>query len=245
MQKKQCLSKKNIFCGKYISVLFTLIALCCLLTSCGPSQEKITKAQQTYAALSDAHNAVVEAHKLIADTSYDDTLTALQAEAESLKDHNLYQMKDEEIDALIQSMESIISTYEEHLNTLTEVKANEDAAILVLIPVSLTNRTDFSFTALSFYEQGSPDTTNLIENLGSFGPTQALTGLVAQRDVENTPWLLVLTDVEEKKWELPLAVDTYTETGISLALTYDAEAETLMIGEYVLPVTEEESTESS
>lgn len=212
-------------------ILLMLLVFCFSLTSCGPSDEKVAQAQAKYGELSDAHDAVVEAHKLIADTSYDETLTTLRKEAIALNNYNLEEMKDEEIDTLIQTMDSMIGTYDEYLNALTEIKAQEDAAVLVTIPVTLTNNTSFSFSELSLYEQG--DTTaaaNMLANLTPLAPSQTLTGLFIQRDVDNTPWGFVLTDTEGAKWELPLSVEDYTEEGISLALTYDSETETLSIG---------------
>ena len=242
MQKIAFFYKKTGTVIKRTLQLCLVAMLCFSLTACEPSEEKVSQAQQKFSELSTANDAVVEAHKLIADASYDDKLVALQKEAVDLTAYNLEEMEDEEIDALIHTMDSLIKTYDNFLVTLTDVKAAEDAAILVTIPVTLTNNTSLSFSELSL--QGQGDTTasvNALNEETSFGPTQVVTGLIIRRDVENTPWELILADAEGTKWELPLAVDEFTEEGISLALTYDSETETLKVGE-VIPTPAETAT---
>ena len=96
------------------SVLFILCALLpILLAGCGPSEEKITQAQALYAQLADLHNQVVEAHKGIADDSLDQNLVALGKKVEQIGQYDLNKFKDEQIDLLMESMRSIMDSYEE------------------------------------------------------------------------------------------------------------------------------------
>ncbi len=231
--------KKIIFTNKLslVSLLkkgtvFAALLLCLSLTACGPSEEKLAQVQQKYSDLKAAHNEVVEAHKLVADASLDETLVALQEAVTSFETHNLYEMEEEELDALITSMDEMIASYEEYETQLAEIKAAEEAAVLVTIPVTLFNETSFTFNSLSLYEQGEIGTpANTIEELSGMTPSQIVTGLMIYRDVDNTPWLLTLTDSEGVEWELPISVEAYTEEGVSLYLDYDSENAAMMVKE--------------
>ncbi len=239
MRKKNAKSIQINTILKNISPLCLMAVLCFSLTACGPSEEKIVQAQQKFAELTQANDAVVEAHKLINDASYDNDLVTLQKEAADLTVYNLEEMEDEEIDTLIHTMDSLIKTYDNFLVTLTDVKAAEDAAVLVTIPVTLINNTSLNFSELSLQEQGDATVpANVLNEENTFGPTQVIAGLIIRRDVENTPWELILTDSEGTKWKLPLDAGEFTEEGISLALAYDSETETLKVGEYI-PTPEE------
>lgn len=204
------------------------LILCLFLTACGPSDEKIAMAQQTFTELTQIHNTVIEAHKEITDSSLDEALSALQEKIDTIKAYNLQEMNDEEIDLLIQTMESLIGSYEKYSERITEIKEAEEAAVLTPIPVTLINNTNITFTSLSLYEEGSagihPD---ILKNLSSFAPGQSLTGLLIQRDAENTPWSITLEQEDGTAFEYPIPVAEYSEKGITVSLSVNAETGTL------------------
>lgn len=205
-------------------------ALCLVLTACQPSDEKIAQAKEKYAQLAEVHNQVVEAHGKVADDSLDEELFALRDKASEMESYNLAEMKDEEIDQLIQEMDSMIADYEEYLTALSDIKSEEEAAVLTPITLALTNQTEFSFSELSLYEKGdSKAHVNVLENMGILAPEQSLTGLIIQKDAENTPWILVLADESGNEFELELPVREYSGEGISLSLSYDEEGNKLLI----------------
>lgn len=238
MQKKHFFTKYTMHAQQKRTALFLLafgLSLGVLLSGCGPAEEKIDEARQTYRKVTEANDAVVEAHKLISDASYDEELLALQQKALAFEKINMYEMEEEEIDVLIKDMQAVISSYEEYLTTMQEVKAAEDAAVLVTIPLSLKNLSSLSFTSLSLAEQGEPSAVDLLTDLSAFGHGQDLHGLFIRRDVENTPWILKLANADGQSWNLTLPVETYTEAGVVLALSYDAETDTLSAEEYQKP----------
>lgn len=209
---------------------FTICFLFLFLTACGPSEEKIAQAQQKYSELAETHNSVVEAHKSISDNSLDEALTALADKVTIVGNYNLQEMKDEEIDLLIQTMDSLIDSYDEFMTALTDIKGKEDAAVLTPIPVTLINDTRFYFSGLSLFEQGSLETpANVLESLPPLEPGQSLTGLLIQRNVDNTPWLLTLSDTDGGAWEFSLPVENYEEEGITLRLLYNSQESELTI----------------
>ena len=118
-------------------------ALCLVLTACQPSDEKIAQAKEKYAQLAEVHNQVVEAHGKVADDSLDEELFALRDKASEMESYNLAEMKDEEIDQLIQDMDSMIADYEEYRTALSDIKSKEEAAVLTPITLALTNQTEF------------------------------------------------------------------------------------------------------
>lgn len=210
------------------NIKFVLLILCALLsflfTSCGPSEEKIAQAQELYAQLADLHNQVVEAHKGISDDSLDQNLIALAEKLEQIEQYDLNEFKDEQIDQLMESMHSIMNSYSEYLETINQIKAQEDAAVLTSIPVTLSNDTEFTFQILQLYSLNDPSqNSNVLEDTSGFAPGQTITGLVIYRDISSTPWNLVLESADGTSYEFELTVKGYKESGVTLTLTYDSE----------------------
>lgn len=199
--------------------------LCFLLTGCGgPSDEKIAQAQETYTHLIETHNQVVDAHKHISDNSLDDQLSALADKITKLEEFNLSEMKDADIDVLIENMNSMIASYEEHLKTIENIKGAEDAAVLVPIPLTFTNATDQTFQKLFLYEKNdSSHKFDVLEGTSGFNPGQTLTGIVISRDVSDTPWILELENSDGSVSEIELSVKDFSEDGESLTISCEPE----------------------
>lgn len=220
--------KKNL-CSLLLSCVMTAFAL--LLTACGgPSAEKIAQAQDTYSNLVTIHNRVVSAHRQIEDDSLDEKLVALGEKITQVNTYNLNDMNDEEIDMLIDTMDSIIDTYEEYLTAINDIRDTENAAILTPINISLINDTNLTFVGLSLHQKGSIQNADLLETLSGFMPAQRMAGLVIYRDVQNTPWVLELVSEDGSLYELNLSVKDYSEDGCVLTLTYDSEKDAILIG---------------
>lgn len=217
---------------KKIRNLFLLnCILCFLLTGCGgPSDEKIAQAQETYTHLIETHNQVVDAHKHISDNSLDDQLSALADKITKLEEFNLSEMEDADIDVLIENMNSMIASYEEHLKTIENIKGTEDAAVLVPIPLTFTNATDQTFQKLFLYEKNdSSHKFDVLEGTSGFNPGQALTGIVISRDVSDTPWILELENSDGSVSEIELSVKDFSEDGESLTITCEPETNHVIV----------------
>ena len=220
--------KKNL-CSLLLSCVMTAFAL--LLTACGgPSAEKIAQAQDTYSNLVTIHNRVVSAHRQIENDSLDEKLVALGEKITQVNTYNLNDMNDEEIDMLIDTMDSIIDTYEEYLTAINDIRDTENAAILTPINISLINDTNLTFVGLSLHQKGTIENVDLLETLSGFMPAQRMAGLVIYRDVQNTPWVLELVSEDGSLYELNLSVKDYSEDGCVLTLTYDSEKDAILIG---------------
>lgn len=220
--------KKNL-CSLLLSCVMAASTL--LLTACGgPSAEKIAQAQDTYSNLVSIHNRVVSAHRQIEDDSLDEKLVALGEKITQVNTYNLNDMNDEEIDMLIDTMDSIIDTYEEYLTAINDIRNTENAAILTPINISLINDTNLTFVGLSLHQKGSIQNADLLETLSGFMPAQRMAGLVIYRDVQNTPWVLELVSEDGSLYELNLSVKDYSEDGCVLTLTYDSEKDAILIG---------------
>lgn len=220
--------KKNLY-----SLLLSCVmaASTLLLTACGgPSAEKIAQAQDTYSNLVAIHNRVVSAHRQIENDSLDEKLVALGEKITQVNTYNLNDMSDEEIDMLIDTMNSIIDTYEEYLTAINDIRDTENAAILTPINVSLVNDTNLTFAGLSLHQKGTIENVDLLETLSGFMPAQRMAGLVIYRDVQNTPWVLELVSEDGSLYELNLSVKDYSEDGCVLTLTYDSEKDAILIG---------------
>lgn len=220
--------KKNLY-----SLLLSCVmaASTLLLTACGgPSAEKIAQAQDTYSNLVAIHNRVVSAHRQIENDSLDEKLVALGEKITQVNTYNLNDMNDEEIDMLIDTMDSIIDTYEEYLTAINDIRDTENAAILTPINVSLVNDTNLTFAGLSLHQKGTIENVDLLETLSGFMPAQRMAGLVIYRDVQNTPWVLELVSEDGSLYELNLSVKDYSEDGCVLTLTYDSKKDAILIG---------------
>lgn len=172
----------------------------------------------------------MEAHKHISDNSLDSKLVALSEKVAKVEEFNLSEMQDADIDVLIESMNSILSSYQEYLQTIEDIKGQEDAAVVVSIPITLMNGTGYTIQKLFLYEQNdSSSNSDVLEGTAGFGPGQSLTGLVLFRDVSNTPWILEIEDSGGTVYEVILPVKEYDENGITMTLTYDSEANELKV----------------
>lgn len=226
---KRIFSIKKNLCSLLLS--WVMLASTLLLTACGgPSAEKIAQAQDTYSNLVSIHNRVVSAHRQIEDDSLDEKLVALGEKITQVNTYNLNDMNDEEIDMLIDTMDSIIDTYEEYLTAINDIRDTENAAILTPINISLINDTNLTFVGLSLHQKGSIQNADLLETLSGFMPAQRMAGLVIYRDVQNTPWVLELVSEDGSLYELNLSVKDYSEDGCVLTLTYDSEKDAILIG---------------
>lgn len=226
---KRIFSIKKNLCSLLLS--WIMLASTLLLTACGgPSAEKIAQAQDTYSNLVAIHNRVVSAHRQIEDDSLDEKLVSLGEKITQVNTYNLNDMNDEEIDMLIDTMDSIIDTYEEYLTAINDIRDTENAAILTPINISLINDTNLTFVGLSLHQKGSIQNADLLETLSGFMPAQRMAGLVIYRDVQNTPWVLELVSEDGSLYELNLSVKDYSEDGCVLTLTYDSEKDAILIG---------------
>lgn len=226
---KRIFSIKKNLCSLLLS--WIMLASTLLLTACGgPSAEKIAQAQDTYSNLVTIHNRVVSAHRQIEDDSLDEKLVALGEKITQVNTYNLNDMNDEEIDMLIDTMDSIIDTYEEYLTAINDIRDTENAAILTPINISLINDTNLTFVGLSLHQKGTIENVDLLETLSGFMPAQRMAGLVIYRDVQNTPWVLELVSEDGSLYELNLSVKDYSEDGCVLTLTYDSEKDAILIG---------------
>lgn len=216
---------------KYFLPIFLILAcLGILLTGCGPSDEMLSAAQDKYAELVEIHNDVVEAHKEVDDTSYDDALSVLQDDLNTIQSYNLKDMSEEEITLLMSTMDTLIASYQDYLTQLGSTKKEEDAAELTDIPLSLTNNTSFSFIMISLYQEDNMDARiNILDGLDDLSPSQSMTGLQIEKNAANTPWMLTLETADGVTYDIELPVDSYTEEGVHLYLTYNADSDTLSV----------------
>lgn len=202
---------------------FLLVSL--LLTACaGASEEKIEQAQTVYAELVKVHNQVVEAHKEIEDASLDEALDTLAGKLEQVDDFALNEMKDEDIDLLIETMNTMKGSYQEYLKKIKTIKEAEEAAVLIPVSFSLVNETAESFTNLVLYPSDKEiQRLSVLQPEVSFEPGQILTGLSIDMDAEGTSWVMVLENAEGTSCELELDVKEFASEGETLILKPDGE----------------------
>ncbi len=222
---------KSLFSKSHTAIFIILICEVFLLCACGPSKDKIAEAQQTYRTLIKTHNEVVSAHSAINDNSLDEELTALSKNIVEIETYNLNEMNNAEIDVLIDTMNSIIDSYNGFLQTIGVIKEAEDAAYLSTIYISIKNSTTFPIDYLYLMEKGdTTEITNALDSLGSLKVNQQMFGLAIYKDVSETPWILKIgtneTDDEGNiltiEHELELDVSAFNEKQ-AITITQDPE----------------------
>lgn len=229
--------KKFIFTPKSLfTVYLPALTALLILTSCSVSKDKIAEAQSKYRELVSAHNAVVEAHKEIKDSSLDEELGKFEEKLDDLLKFDLNSMKTEDIDSLISSMGELLDEYKDYLVKIEDIRTEETARVLTVIPLTLKNDTDITFISLALKEVGDDSqVTDILDAEHPFAPSNEITGLNIHRDVDNTPWLLIMTDSEGNSYEFPINSANYDENGDDLILAVDEMSGeiTLLSGEAV------------
>lgn len=222
--------KKTVF----LSII--LIFSFAFLTACSNSKDKIIEAQSKYRELVETHNRAVEAYKGIKDNSLDEELKALSVEIDKVKEYNLYDMREEEIDTLIGVMDNLEETYKGYLDNIESTKALEDAAVLKDRMFSLRNETGMVLDSLSLVMQGDmTEDKDALEAFGGFKQGQEIIGLTVYFDVNNTPWDMYIEvngeNEEIKTYVVTLSSDILRESGQKMVLSYDEETDTMSITE--------------
>lgn len=222
--------KKTVFLS--IILIFSIA----FLTACSNSKQKIIEAQSKYRELLETHNQAVEAYKGIKDNSLDEELKAISLEIDKVKEYNLYELKEEEIDTLIEVMDNLEETYKGYLDSIESTRALEDAALLRDRMFSLRNDTGKVIDSLSLTLQG--DTTeekDALEAFEGFKQGQEIIGLTVYFDVNDTPWDMYIEtkgeDEEIKTYVVTLSSDILRESGQKMILCYDEETDTMSITE--------------
>lgn len=201
-----------------------------MLVGCaGPSEEKLEEVRVQYVELVEKHNEVAQAHTEVAGYEGEDELKGLAEIVDRMQESNLLELKEEEIDVLIEEMKEAVVSYEEHLVALADVKQRELEAVVVEIPVSINNHTGMAFSGLYLAEDGGIETAdNLLEGELPFADGETLLGLVIYRDYDSTPWKLVV-ESEQDLHEIDIPTEKLDETGITVELNYDGEEFTIRI----------------
>lgn len=222
-----------------ICVLVMIVSMA--MAACEPSQEKLTEAQTKYSALVEKHNTVVEEHKEIEDDSLDAALAKLEESVNQLKEYNLAELSNEEIDVLVEQMDALSLQYDEKQAEITKIKNHEDTLILTDIELSVKNAFSKDFQSLYLYEKGSSDQgTDLLADLEGLKMGEVIDGLIIEEDVDQTPWILVVEDTETNSYEIEIDMAAYEGDDIELALTYDEAA-----GEMVIQTAKAETEEET
>lgn len=219
----------------FLSII--LIFSFALLTACSNSKDKIIEAQSKYRELIDTHNRAVAAYKDIKDNSLDEELKAISLEIEKVKEYNLYDMTEEEINTLIDVMNNLEDTYKGYLENIENIKALEDAAVLKDRTFTLRNETGMVLESLSLVEQGdSSEAKDALETFEGFKNGQEVLGLTVYFNVDNVPWDLIIRTQSENEEEgrtyvVGLTPERLHESGLNLVLKYDEESDTMSVEE--------------
>lgn len=224
---------------KTILILITMIFTACFLSACGSSKQRIVEAQTKYKELIELHNQVVDEYKEIRDNSLDEELKDIAGEIEKLREYNLYEMTGEEISTLVEVMNTLEEAYTGYLGSIEQIKAREDAAVLIDRSFSLINETERMVDSLSLCQQGQEFDADVLETFGGFGQGREIFGLTVYFNTQNTPWVLRVElgaaeeeDAEEhKEYIVDITPELLKESGMTLVLKYDEELDKIRLEE--------------
>ena len=224
--------KRILFC------IFTMIMTMALLTGCGASSKKIAEAQKKYQELLAVNNQVAEVYNEIHDDSLQSELEALSAKVDELKEYNLKNMKNSEIDVLIDTMNSIDEAYSGYLKALGEIKVSEDAVALERIDFEVKNETEYVFVSLELMEEGDKDyISNAIADTEGLWPNGRVAGLSIYRDAEGTPWIMTvkrLDGEEEVSYSFVLDEEKLNTPNTTLYIRHNPDTDEMYVDSYNL-----------
>lgn len=212
-------------------ILISGLVLCLglVLTACGPSKNKIIEAQAKYRELVEIHNQAVSAYDMINENSLNEELSTLSDKMAQLTEYNLYDMTDDEIDTLIETINTLSTSYSGYLKTIGEIKISEDANYLDQISFSVVNDTNLLFSSLKLYERGESDlVTDVLDETTGLKPNQEIAGLTIYKDADDTPWILSLgvndeEEVEVANYKLIIEVTDLAASGRAFTIKWDDE----------------------
>ena len=220
---------KGLVKMKKCFIALILLVSAISLTACGPSKATIAEAQDKYQELLATHNQVAESYATIEEGSLNNELQAMSDKVSELTEYNLYEMTDDEIDALIDTMNSMITSYSDYLKTIGEIKIVEEKTLLTPYVFSVTNDTHLVFSGLSLSERGESDlVSDALLGTAGLNPGQTLAGLTVYRDAENTPHVMTLSvndeeGIEINSYKLVIDNEVLPESGAKLHLKWNEE----------------------
>lgn len=217
---------------KYIK-RFMVIGLAVMgLIGCGGApKEKIEEAQSVYAQLVTRHNEVIEAYAGVEDDSYSKTLNEMSDKINAVGQKELKDFSEEEIDAIIEDLQSNLSIYDE---IMTSVEASgKEQKERKGIAVTIKNNTSVNLYELYLYQkEDESEKQNLVADMGYLGGYDTFNIVQFYLDEEDETVVLEALDESGNMIESgEIDMSDVGEDGITIKMEYSFET---MEGELII-----------
>lgn len=181
-------------------LLFLLVINIFLLTGCGESTEsKMKEIKSAYSNLLAQHETAISVHDSITSSELDSVLLSLEEDLLAIHEDDLNLLKEDALNSLLNQIVNLTASYEEVILQMSQIKENEDAAVLIPIMVTLHNHSDqplYEIYLLSGDTYSSPENLepnqNILKDLAPLNHGEHLVGLEIYKNVQNTPWFLIV-----------------------------------------------------
>lgn len=175
-------------------------ALMAFLVACGPSDEKLSEAENARNALLQAKEAAYESYLDITDSSKKARLEELEKQVEEIEETDFTKLSDKKIDEVLPTITSLTEEYQSLQTGFAEIldeetKEKELAEQTVRISVYLSNKTEKAVHEVMLHDL-TKDTysDNLLADSGALEAGYTLMGVVLDVDKDSTDWEIVFKD---------------------------------------------------
>lgn len=135
--------------------MLTAFLLVVILSGCGgPSSEKVGEVQETYSQLVSRHNEAVEVYSEIEDDSFSKELDNMAESIDEIGQQDVKEMTNDEIDAMIEKLQTNITEYDTMLASMEEAKNNqkEEETKTNSVSVTLKNNSGVELYEIYLYQ---------------------------------------------------------------------------------------------
>lgn len=238
---------------KYVPIIALIMAV--LLVACGPSDEKLSEAEEARSLLAAAKQTAEDTYLDVSDTSQRIALDELAQKEAEIEQLDFKKLNDKKIDEILPGIAELTESYQnigkELSNVLTdETKVREEKAKHKGLDTYFINKTGMNLTKIVLHDI-SADTysDNYIGEGVSLLNGYTLMGVSLDIYADSSEWEFVITDDVDNEYTLSCeSLKGQTIDGAAIVLSYDPAAavgEATLGGYFPQPEPEPESAPES
>ena len=217
--------KKNRFC---VAIILALSAV--LLVGCGPSEEKLSEAEEARNSLIKARDFAEETYLDITQSGNRAKLDELSVKAAEIEEIDFEKMNDKKIDEILPSITELTGSYESLGKEMSEVlseetKTREERAKHLDVSVYLINKTGVNLTKILLHDITlNTFSDNYIADGAVLGNGYTLMGVTLDVNTDSSEWEFVVTDDADTEYTIACQnLKDYGQDSITLSLSEEEE----------------------
>ena len=201
-----------------------------LLVGCGPSEEKLSEAQEARNSLIKARDYAEETYLDITQSGNRAKLDELSVKAAEIEEIDFEKMNDKKIDEILPSITELTGSYESLGKEMSEVlseetKTREERAKHLDVSVYLINKTGVNLTKILLHDITlNTFSDNYIADGAVLGNGYTLMGVTLDVNTDSSEWEFVVTDDADTEYTIACQnLKDYGQDSITLSLSEEEE----------------------